>query len=89
MDLSERDLAFLKNQHSAAMITAGADGVTILDGPDAPEQNLRLFREMQGRPTGPLQWVGGELTEDDFVRAMIDERRRIYDFEVHRAYGLH
>src|SRR3954447_135523 len=28
--------------------------VAILDGPDAPELNLRMFRQMQGRPTGSL-----------------------------------
>src|SRR5207237_9746666 len=39
--------------------------VTILDGPDAPEQSVRLFCEMQGKPSGPLSWFGGELTEED------------------------
>jgi hypothetical protein len=63
--------------------------VTILDGPDAPAQNLRLFRQMQGRPTGPLTWFNGELSEDQFLQAMVDEGRLIYDFEVHRSYGLH
>jgi PPOX class probable F420-dependent enzyme len=62
---------------------------TILDGPDAPELNLRLFRVMQDRPTGPLSWFGGELSEDDFLRAMVDEGRLLYEFEVHHAYGLH
>src|SRR5690348_11511737 len=28
--------------------------VRILEGPDAPEQSLRLFRVMQNRPSGPL-----------------------------------
>ena len=28
--------------------------VTILDGPDAPRLNVRLFRIMQGKGTGPL-----------------------------------
>jgi PPOX class probable F420-dependent enzyme len=63
--------------------------VTILDGPDAPELNLRLFRVMQDRPTGPLSWFGGELSEDDFLRAMVDEGRLLYEFEVHHTYGLH
>ena len=63
--------------------------VDILDGPDAPEQNLRLFKEMQGRPTGPLTWFGGELSEEEFLRAMVEEHRLIYQFEVQRAYGLH
>jgi PPOX class probable F420-dependent enzyme len=62
--------------------------VTILDGPDAPELNLRLFRVMQDRPTGPLSWFGGELSEDDFLRAMVDEGRVLYEFEVHHTYGL-
>jgi hypothetical protein len=63
--------------------------VTILDGPDAPELNLRLFRVMQDRPTGPLSWFGGELSEDGFLRAMVDEGRLLYEFEVHHTYGLH
>jgi PPOX class probable F420-dependent enzyme len=61
--------------------------VTILEGADAPELNLRLFRVMQGRPSGPLSWFGGERTEEEFVRTMIDEHRLIYEFEPVRAYG--
>jgi hypothetical protein len=63
--------------------------VTILDGPDVPQQSLHLFREMQGRPTGPLSWFNGELAEPEFLQAMVDEGRLIYEFEVHRTYGLH
>jgi hypothetical protein len=63
--------------------------VTILDGPDAAERSLRLFRVMQDRRTGPLSWFGGEVAEDDFLRAMVDEGRLVYEFEVHHTYGLH
>lgn len=62
--------------------------VTILDGPDVPEQSVRLVREMTGRPSGPLLWYGRELDEADFIRAMHAERRLIYQFEVERAYGM-
>ena len=62
--------------------------VTILEGPDAPHNSLRLFRVMQGKPSGPLSWFGGELEEDAFLRRMVDEQRLIYEFEVHRAYGM-
>ena len=113
MTLSAEQMRFLHHNHSAAMITMGADGrpkavrvgvavsavwssgtaerrrtralredprctlfvfgggyefltleatVTILDGPDAPQQSLRLFREMSGRPTGPLSWFGAGRT---------------------------
>ncbi len=142
MSLSEDELGFLRDNHSAAMITVARDGiakvarvgvalvdgtlwssgtqdpvrtkrlrrhprctvfvydtatswlalettVTILDGPDAPAQNLRLFRQMQDKSTGPLSWFGGELAEEDFLRAMVDEGRLVYEFEVHRSYGLH
>jgi PPOX class probable F420-dependent enzyme len=142
MPVSEADLAFLNDNHAAAMITVGDDGrakvarvgvavvdgqvwssgtadrkrtarlrrdprctlyvhdnsygwvaletdVTILDGPDAPELNLRLFRLMQGRPTGPLSWFGGELDEEAFLQTMRDEKRLVYRFEVTRTYGLH
>jgi hypothetical protein len=62
--------------------------VTILEGPEAAAQNLRLFRVMQDRPGGPLSWFGGELDEDAFLQAMADEHRLIYEFDVHRSYGL-
>jgi len=62
--------------------------VAILDGPAMPQQSLRLFREMSGRPTGPLSWFGRELQEDDFLRTMVGEHRLIYEFEVERAYGM-
>ena len=62
--------------------------VTILDGPEAPENNLRLFRVMQGKSTGPLQWFGGELDEGAYREAMVQEQRLIFQFEVHHAYGL-
>lgn len=62
--------------------------VTILDGPDAPDLNVRLFRVMQDRPTGPLSWFGGELDEDAFRARMADEGRLVYQFEVERTYGL-
>jgi hypothetical protein len=141
MTLSEKDLRFLENNRSAAMITVGADGtakvarvgvalvngriwssgtqdrvrtqrlrrdprctlfvydtgfswlaleatVTFLEGPDAPRQSVELFRIMQGRPTGPLSWFGGELSEEEFLQTMIDEGRLIYELDVHHGYGL-
>jgi hypothetical protein len=62
--------------------------VTIRDGDDAPQLNLKLFRIMQNKPTGPLSWFGGELDEAAFLQTMVDEQRLIYEFEVHRAYGM-
>lgn len=62
--------------------------VTILDAPDAPQLNLQLFRVMQGRPTGPLSWFGGELDEEQFLQAMVDEQRLIYEFDVEHSYGM-
>jgi hypothetical protein len=142
MGLSDKDIEFLNDHHSAAMITVGADGfakaarvgvalvdgklwsssthdrirtqrlrldprstlfvfdsgfafltletsVTILEGPDAPAQNLKLMRQMQQRPSGALSWFGGELSEEEFLQTMAEERRLIYEFEVHRSYGLY
>jgi hypothetical protein len=63
--------------------------VTILDSPEVPDLSVRMFREMQGRPSGPLGWFGGELDEHAFRQAMIDGGRVIYEFDVHRAYGVH
>jgi hypothetical protein len=62
--------------------------VDVLDGPDAADSNVRLFREMQGRPEGPLSWFGGEYDEDRFRQQMLDERRVIYQFQVQRSYGM-
>ena len=62
--------------------------VRILEGPQAPEQNMRLFRVMQGRPTGQLAWFGSEKSEEEFLQTMIDERRLIYEFEPVRVSGL-
>ena len=66
--------------------------VTILDGPDAPLQSVRLFQTMQagmpqGPPPGHLFWRGKPLTLEHFRQAMVDERRLIYQLEVERAYG--
>jgi PPOX class probable F420-dependent enzyme len=51
--------------------------VTILDGPDAVDQNLALYRSLAGEPT--------DLEE--YRAAMVTEQRLIYEFEVQRAYG--
>jgi hypothetical protein len=61
--------------------------VTILEGADAPELSVRLFRAMQGRPSGPLSWFGGELDEAAFRQQMVTEGRLVYEFTVHRTYG--
>jgi PPOX class probable F420-dependent enzyme len=67
--------------------------VTILDGPDAPELNLRLFQEMQrgmspAPSPGHLMWYGQERSFEEFLRIMVEEQRLIYEFQVERAYGL-
>jgi hypothetical protein len=47
--------------------------VIILDGPDAPALNLRLFRE---------------LDEAAFLEKMVAEQRLVYEFDVTRSYGV-
>lgn len=61
----------------------------MLEGDDAAEQNLRLFRPMQDQPTGLLSWFGGELDEVEFLATMREEQRMIYEFEVTHTYGMH
>ena len=63
--------------------------VTILEGPEVPAASLALFRVMQGRDSGPVTWNGVELDEPDFLQAMIDDDRLIYEFEVGRTYGMY
>jgi PPOX class probable F420-dependent enzyme len=66
--------------------------VNILDGPDAPQLNLRLFEVMQRDQTpapGKILWYGAERTIDEFLQLMKDEGRLIYEFEVTRSYGMY
>lgn len=51
--------------------------VTILDGPDAPQLNLELYRVLAGEPDDP----------DEYLTAMVAEKRLIYEFEIANAYG--
>jgi len=62
--------------------------VRMIEGADASAMNLRLFQQMQNRPTGNLSWFGRELSPEAFLQVMIDEKRLIYEFEVMRGYGM-
>ena len=66
--------------------------VTILDGPDAPELNLRLFQVMQqgmGVPAGQINWFGRTISREEFLETMVEEQRLIYEFEIIRSYGMY
>ncbi|HEY3587407.1 MAG TPA: pyridoxamine 5'-phosphate oxidase family protein [Myxococcaceae bacterium] len=65
--------------------------VTILDGPDAPELNFRLMRQMQkgSAPEGKVVWFGGIISEEEFLAQMRAEQRLVYEFDVKRAYGYY
>ena len=66
--------------------------VNILDGPDAPQLNLRLMEIMQhgmrSQP-GQLNWFGRTLSHEEFLKTMVEEQRLIYEFDVVRAYGMY
>ena len=62
--------------------------VRLLEGADVPELSVRLFRQMQNRPEGNLNWFGKEMSIEDFMQTMADEKRLIYEFEISRAYGM-
>ncbi len=66
--------------------------VTILDGPEAPELNLRLFQVMQRGmhvEPGKISWFSGALTHEQFLQTMVEEQRLIYEFNILRAYGMY
>ena len=66
--------------------------ITILDGVDAPQLNLRLMQEFQRDMSvepGKISWFGRQLTQEEFFKTMIDEQRLIYEFEILRAYGMY
>lgn len=52
--------------------------VTILDGPDAPQLNLELYRALAGEPDDSAEYLD----------AMVKEKRLIYEFEILHAYGM-
>lgn len=51
--------------------------VTILDGPQAPRQNLALYRVLAGEPD----------SEAEYLQAMVREERLIYQFAITHSYG--
>lgn len=51
--------------------------VRILDGDDAPELNLRLYRALAGEPKDI----------EEYLAAMVRERRLVYEFTIDRTYG--
>jgi len=61
--------------------------VTLLEGDDAAALSVKLFRVMQNKPSGGLNWFGKVLDEDGFLRQMKDEQRLVYQFEPLRVYG--
>ena len=52
--------------------------VNILDGDDAPQLNLKLYRTLAGEPDDV----------DEYLDAMVKEQRLIYEFEIVKAYGM-
>jgi len=62
--------------------------VRILEGAGVPELSLYLFRQMQNRPTGNLNWFGRELRPEEFLQVMAEEKRLIYEFDIIRGYGM-
>ena len=43
---------------------------------------------MLAAPSGPINWFGRDFSDEEFVQAMVDQERLVYEFEVHRSYGL-
>jgi PPOX class probable F420-dependent enzyme len=53
--------------------------VRILDGDDAPQLNLQLYRTLAGEPDDV----------EEYLAAMVTEKRLIYEFEILNAYGMY
>ena len=53
--------------------------VHILDGDDAPQLNLKLYRTLAGEPDDV----------QEYLDAMVTEKRLIYEFEILNAYGMY
>ena len=68
-----------------------ATHVRILEGPEVPQQSVRLFGTMQSHlqnAPDTLMWNGQPITVDAFLRTMVEEQRLIYEFDVQRSYGM-
>lgn len=63
--------------------------VTILDDATTLDDSVRYFRQMQGRPEGPILWRGEEQTEEDFRDFLVADERILYQFEPVRFYGTY
>ena len=77
----------LRRDPRASLCVLGSDGyswlgldcrVKILDGDDAPQLNLALYRAIAGEPDDV----------DEYLEAMVEEKRLVYEFEIEKAYGL-
>lgn len=64
-----------------------AGRIRIIDGPEAPEANLRLTRVMLRRPEGPVTWFGQEMDEQPFLQAMVEQQRLVYELVADKVYG--
>jgi len=73
-----RSTVFVFDTENAWQWLALETTVTILDGPDAPEQNLALYRVLAGEPDDV----------EEYLQAMEKEERLIYEFEISRSYGI-
>ena len=142
MTLTDKEVAFLQANPTAAMITVGKDGyakpirivfrivdgkiwssgnrnrvrtkrllrdprctlyvhepafnflalettVTVLDNERTLDDSIRYFRQSQERPTGPLNWFGKEMTEDEFRDFLIKDERILYEFNPVKFYGTY
>lgn len=60
----------------------------IIDGAAGVEANVRLFRALRRRPTGPIWFFGTEYDEPEFREALAADGRLVYEFEVLRSSGV-
>ena len=77
----------LRRDPRASLCVLGADSyswlgldcrVRILDGDDAPQLNLALYRAIAGEPDDI----------EEYLQAMVKEKRLIFEFDIQKAYGL-
>jgi hypothetical protein len=62
--------------------------VTILEGPEGIDANVRLFRQLRGRPEGPIPFFGTEYEEEALRDVLAADGRIVYEFEVLRSSGV-
>ena len=47
------------------------------------------MQQGMGVPEGQINWFGRTISQEEFLKTMVEEQRLIYEFEIIRSYGMY